>query len=206
MTATIARGAAPPFASSAEEVSPYRWTRREYAQLIEHGILGEDDHVQLIEGEIITIAPQKRPHALAIVQGQDVLTTAFGDGFYVQVQLPLALGPASEPEPDLAVVAGRPRDHIKDHPTTAVLVVEISDTTLTFDRGRKGSLYARSGIREYWILNLNRRQLEVYRDPAPMPETSYGAGFETRFVVAEDGEVAPLAAPDSVVKVSDLLP
>jgi len=206
MTATIARGAAPPFASSAEEVSPYRWTRREYAQLIEHGILGEDDHVQLIEGDIITMAPQKEPHAAAIMLGRDALQLAFGTGFQVRPQLPLALGPASEPEPDLAVVAGRPRDYLKDHPASAVLVVEISDTTLTFDRGRKGSLYARAGIREYWILNLVRRQLEVYRDPALMPETRYGAGFETRFVVAEDGNVAPLAAPGNPIKVADLLP
>jgi Uma2 family endonuclease len=96
------------------------------------------------------------------------------------VQTPLAFDPDSEPEPDLAVVVGTPRDYRAHHPTTAVLIMEVSDTTLAFDRRQKGSLYARAGILDYWILNLNRRMLEVYRSPIADPVAPYGFSYSER--------------------------
>lgn len=84
--------------------------------------------------------------------------------------MPLNLTPVSQPEPDIAVVKGSARDYAVAHPTTALLVVEVAESTLAFDRGEKASLYAGAGISEYWVLNLVARRLEVSRDPIAMPE------------------------------------
>ena len=110
------------------------WTREEYYKMAEAGILGPGERVELIEGEIIAMTPQDTPHAVAGSLVDEVLRTAFGTGFHVRSQRPLSLGLESEPEPDAAVVRGAARDFLKAHPTTAVLVVEISHTTLAFDR------------------------------------------------------------------------
>jgi len=98
--------------------------------------------------------------------------------FVIRIQLPLALSEYDELQPDIAVVAGSIRDYEKEHPATAVLVVEVSDTILRMDRTTKDSLYARAGITEYWILDLNGRLPEVYRDPKPMRDQAFGYGYE----------------------------
>lgn len=102
---------------------------------------------------------------------QDALRKAFGEGTHVRIQLPLALDPSSEPEPDVTVVRGSPRDYRDAHPSAALLVVEVADTTLSHDRDQKGSLYARAGVADYWIVNLVDQVLEVYRDPGPSPQS-----------------------------------
>jgi Uma2 family endonuclease len=133
---------------------------------------------------------------------QRALEKAFGANHVVRVQGPLDLGERSQPEPDVAVVAGSPRDY-RDHPTSALLVVEISDTTLEFDRERKARLYAKAGLVEYWVVNLVDRVLEVHRSPATDAQAPrYG---EIKSVAA--GEmVSPVAAPTAAIAVSDLLP
>jgi Uma2 family endonuclease len=95
----------------------------------------------------------------------------------VRAQLPLALSDYDEPFPDLAVVSGSPRDYLAQHPTSALLVVEVSEASLKTDREVKGSLYASAGIPEYWILNLRERVLEVYREPAADARAVYGAAY-----------------------------
>jgi Uma2 family endonuclease len=215
-------------------VTPRRWTREEYDQMVGAGILHEDEHVQLIEGEILQMTPQYRPHALAIQLTADCLRDVFGPGHTVQTQVPLALGERSEPEPDVAVIAGPARAYRDQHPTTALLVVEIADSSLTFDRLDKVRLYARHGIPEYWILNLAERCLEVYREPQPgeiqpgetqpgetQPgETEREAAaaeattvIETRsprfaqvLIVDEAGCISPLARPAASIALADLLP
>jgi Uma2 family endonuclease len=190
-------------------VWPYRWTRERYDLMVERGILGPGDHVQLIEGEIVEMAPQLEPHALAIGLAQDLLPLVFGAGFHVRVQSPVALGKRSEPEPDVAVVRGGRRDYFPGRPGapgTLVLALEVADSTLAYDRNQKASMYAKEGVLDYWILNVRDRQLEVQRIPEPTPDARYGYGYRERFVVAADGEVAPLAAPDKPVRVADLLP
>ncbi|MCI0636706.1 MAG: Uma2 family endonuclease, partial [Actinobacteria bacterium] len=142
-----------------------RWTRDEYYRMAETGILRPDDRVELIDGEILTKSPQRSVDATAVLLSQEALHAAFGAGFDVRPQLPLALGEASEPEPDLAVVPGVPRDYRESHPTTALLVVEVAETSLAFDRGGKQALYARAGIPEYWIVDLVEGTLEVFRSP-----------------------------------------
>jgi Uma2 family endonuclease len=205
--ATLAPANAPEApADAADPFRPVRWTRHQYHRLIETGVLAEGSRGELIEGVIYEMPPMLAPHAAAVGFGQDVLTGIFGERYHVRVQLPLALGEASEPEPDLAVVAGSRRDFITDHPTSAELVVEVADTTLRADRRQKGSLYARFALRDYWIVNLNARVIEVYRDPAPDPTAPHAFSYRTRIVVPATDSIAPLAAPDRPVPAADLLP
>ena len=180
-------------------VDVYRWTRDEYYQLAEKGIFPPGKRVELIDGVIYEMSPQKSPHATGISLALKALSAAFPQGHYVRVQLPLALSDDSEPEPDLAVVSGDPRDHLEDHPETAVLIVEISDSSSFHDRERKRSRYARSDIPEYWIVDVAGKQLEVYRNPGE-------GGYQTRLILKAGDTVAPLASPEAVIAVADLLP
>jgi Uma2 family endonuclease len=124
-----------------------------------------------------------------------------------RLQAPLHLGPRPAPEPELAVVPGGSRDYTATgHPTTALLIVEVSDTTLSYDRGRKASLYARAGIADYWIVNLVDRQLEVYRQPQPDATRPYGYGYISAATFTAAESVSPLAAASVSLAVADLLP
>ncbi len=181
-----------------------RWTRAEYYRMLDAGLF-RGRRVELIEGVIFQMPPMKTPHAAGLELGERALEAVFGATYWVRTQLPLHFGPRSEPEPDLAVVPGGPRD-FADHPTTALLIVEISDATLSYDRRRKGSLYARAGIADYWIVNLNRGQLEVYRRPIPDPSRRYGFGYSSVDVLGPNESATPLAAPQAQVRVADLLP
>src|SRR5262245_2313464 len=149
-----------------EAVRARRWTRTEYSRLIDAEILGPDDRLELLGGELVVKEPQHASHATAILLVIRALDRAFGPGWTVRPQLPIALDDESEPEPDVSVVRGAPRDY-PDHPLHAVLVVEVALSRLGFDRERKGSLYARAGIADYWIVNLPDRCLEIYREAVP---------------------------------------
>lgn len=166
--------------------------------MVETGILGPDDRVELLEGEILEMSPEKSRHAAAVDLAAEVLRAAFGPGRTVRVQHPIALGDASEPEPDLAVVEGSPRDYAHAHPTTAVLVVEVSDTSLDYDRRRKAAAYARSGIAEYWIVNLVENRLEVHREPTPN-------GYRGVTVLEVAARIKPQVATVEI-SVADLIP
>ena len=183
-----------------------RWTRQEYEHLAAQGVFAPAERVELIEGEIVAMTPQGTLHAAAIMLVQVALQRVFQVGYVVCVQLPLALGLRSMPEPDFAVVPGSPRDYRDEHPTTAVLVVEVADTTLEFDRSEKASAYAAAGIPDYWVLNLVDRVLEVFRDPGPQPGAPFGHGYRTHLRCGLADRVAPLAAPGAFINVADLLP
>lgn len=176
-----------------------RWTVNEYLRLVNNGLL-EGQYVQLIDGDIVEMAPQKEPHAVAVLLGARVLRDAFGVGFTVRPQLPFRLGAKSLPEPDLVVVVGDERSTLKNGtPNTALLVVEISDSSLLFDQTKKLSMYADGNISDYWIINLSERVLEVYRQPK--------AGRYTLNTIHLPGErVSPLGKPDASISVDDLLP
>jgi Uma2 family endonuclease len=189
-----------------DAVQPRRWTRQEYEQLGELGVLGPDEHVELIGGEIVQVPPQQSRHATGVCLAEEALRVAFGAGVVVRVQLPLALGQYSEPEPDVAVVAGSLRDFVADHPTSALLVVEIAEATLSFDRNTKASLYAAAGIPEYWIVNLVHRQLEMHREPGPMPEARFDFGYRVRTIALPGEEVDVPGTVGSRLAVDDLLP
>jgi len=176
----------------------WKWTRKEYYRLWELGLI-PNRHVQLIDGEIYLMLPQNPPHASAISLVQQTLTAVFGKGYTARVQLPLELGLRSEPEPDVAIVRGGPRDFTQQHPKGAVLVVEVADATLAFDRKKKGLTYALGGIADYWTVNLSDGCLEVYREPTRK-------GYKSRSVLEPDDVVIPLLLPSAKLKVSELIP
>ena len=137
----------------------------EYHRIIDAGILGEDERIQLIDGLLVETTPQGRPHAFVIQELTRLLVRALPDEFKVLTQLPLTLGDDSEPEPDLAVVQAQDAASCTEHPTTALLVIEVAGESLRFDCRSKAALYARAGIPEYWIVNLREAAIEVYRSP-----------------------------------------
>ena len=146
---------------------PHRWTGEEVYRLLELGFF-EGQRIELIEGEIVEMAAQSNLHAISIEKSRETLAAVFGVLFWIRVQMSLDLSPLSIIDPDIAVVDGAVRSHLgKPNPTTARLIVEVSETTLRYDRKTKGSLYAKAQIADYWIVNLEKRLLEVYRDPQP---------------------------------------
>ena len=184
----------------------YRWTRREYAKLLDRGILDEDDPIELLDGLLIVKEPQSSPHRTSVLLVARTLERAFGDGWFVQVQSPIGLDARSEPEPDVCVIRGSPRDYTHAHPTHPALIVEVALSGLGVARGRKASAYARGGIADYWIVNLIDRTLEVYREPAVDEAAPFGWRHARREVVTASGRAAPLAAPTAMIAVADLLP
>ncbi|MEA2711699.1 MAG: hypothetical protein QOF78_4300 [Phycisphaerales bacterium] len=139
-----------------------RWTREEFYELAEQGYF-RGKRVQLIEGEIFEMAPQGHPHSKAITLLNRWATTHFPSPALVRIQMPLNASARSDPEPDVAVLPD-PSWSQTDHPETALLVIEVSDSSLRLDR-RKAAIYAAAGVPEYWIVNLNESQIEVHRDP-----------------------------------------
>ncbi|WP_224363787.1 Uma2 family endonuclease [Hyalangium versicolor] len=144
--------------------TPHRFTVDAYHRMLETGILDEDDHVELLEGVIVEMSPQGKAHAGVIVRLTRLLVLSLGESFDVRPQLPLTLDEQSEPEPDLAVVpAGA--EGSAEHPSHALLVVEVANASLARDREVKARLYARASIPEYWLVDVGRKSIEVYRDP-----------------------------------------
>jgi len=183
-----------------------RWTRIEYDRLVDQGVFGPSDRIELLGGVLVVREPPGGPHAMAIRMAEEALRGAFASGWDVRVQLPVALDDESEPEPDVSVVRGSFRDYPRDHPARAVLVVEISDTSLRLDREEKGSLYARAGLADYWIVNLVDRVLEVYREPQRDPGARYGWRHAATITLRAGDVVTPLAAPQRPIPVIDLVP
>ncbi|MCI0377430.1 MAG: Uma2 family endonuclease [Gemmataceae bacterium] len=181
-----------------------RWTRREYHRLANLGFFN-GRKVQLVLGEIMQMPAMKNPHAIAMGLGDDALRRVFDVNYWIRQQLPLSLGEYGEPEPDFAVVLGKPRD-FTEHPKTALLIMEISDTSLDLDRERKGAQYAYAGIEDNWIVNLLDGQLEVYRDPQPNRRSPRKSKYATVIIVRTPDSIALLAMPKKTIAVADLLP
>ena len=178
-------------------VELHRFTREEYQRMGAAGLL--PTRVELIQGAIYDMSPQSSVHAALVRLAEEALRSAFGAGFDVRAQMPLALGNDSEPEPDVAVVPGSPRDYLDEHPRTALLVVEVADSSLLHDRKHKLPLYARAGIPEVWLLVPSRQPVEAHRDPTP-------EGYRSRTVLGRGDVIAPLSRPEARVAVADLLP
>jgi Uma2 family endonuclease len=184
---------------------PHRWTREEFLQMIDLGWF-QDKRVELIDGQVIEMASQFDLHLASITATADALRLAFGSGYWVRVQGSLDLSPHGIPDPDLAVTPGSHRGAGKTIATSAVLVVEVSESTLVYDRGGKANLYAAGGIADYWIVNLVQRQLEVYRDPLADSTQLFGFRYNSRTILDPPDKVSPLAAPHVQITVADLLP
>ena len=188
------------------EVKTRRWKRVEYERLIETGFFQPGDPIELIGGQLIVAEPQGSGHFAAIRAVEEALRVAFGRGWDVRGQGPVALDEESEPEPDVAVVPGSFRDYAAAHPSRPVLVVEVSESSLALDREHKGSLYARAGLDDYWIVNLVDRVLEVYRDPVGDLAASFGWRYQSVEVLERGAFVSPLALPGARIRVADLFP
>lgn len=184
------------------KVPPLRWTVKQFHDLGDAGYF-ENRRPFLIDGLLYEQGMMNGPHAISMTLSHEVLREIFGQGWVVRNQLPLVFGLHTDPMPDLAVMRGNARD-FTTHPTTAELVVEVSDTTLDHDLTEKAELYAVAGIAEYWVLDLNARVLHVLRDPSTV--AANGTAYRSQQQLGPDDSVSPLAAPDRSVKVADLLP
>jgi Uma2 family endonuclease len=175
---------------------PVRWTCAEFHRFGDMGAF-EGRRAMLIDGVILEEGPMNPPHAITLELVEEAIRTAFGAGWRIRNQSPLVLGQALDPEPDFAVIAGTSRGS-SGHPTMADLVIEVADSSLDFDTNEKRLLYARAGIREYWVVDINGRRLLVYRDPQ-------AGDYATQQTLGPADTVSPLAAPMATVRVADLL-
>lgn len=184
-----------------------RWTREEYYRAGDLGLFGPEERLELIGGEVIKKPrPMTPAHAFGICVVGDAVRAILPSGYLISTQLPMSIGADSDPEPDVSVVAGSPRDFTENHPTMAALVVEVADSTRRFDRTVKSSLYASAGVPEYWILLLPDRALEIHRDPAPAADEPFGHHYTTIRRYTEPESVSPLLAPNASIRIADLLP
>jgi Uma2 family endonuclease len=186
------------------EPSDRLWTREEYYKLVEQGFF-DGQRVELIEGRIVELAPQRVPHRVSVELVDRYAGRAFPAQHCVRVQMPFRAADGSDPEPDVAVVPGDPRDSTVEHPSRAVLIVEVSESTLRHDR-RKARLYAMSGVTDYWIINLIDRCLERHRDPLPGGGSPNGPAYASVKIYTPQESIAPLAAPAAMIAVAELLP
>jgi Uma2 family endonuclease len=192
--------------SSQRPPTRFRITRDIYYRMAEAGDF-DGKRVELLDGEILEMPPQSNEHAWLIDAILKVLESAVGPNYWVRVQMPVELSPHSAPNPDLAIVPGsRASWWGKATPTTALLVVEVSDSTIGIDRRRKGGLYAAAGIADYWVLNVSHKKLEVYRDPKPDSNEEHGHRY-VKLTTLDYGQTVDLiGVPGVTVKVSELLP
>ena len=175
---------------------PLRWTCAEFHRFGDLGVF-EGRRAMLIDGIILEEGPMNPPHAITLGLVEEVIRGAFGVGWRARSQSPLVLGRDLDPKPDFAVIAGIPRGS-SGHPTTADLVVEVADSSLDFDTNEKRLLYARAGIRDYWVVDVNGRRLLIYRDPQ-------AGDYTTQQTLGPADTIFPLAVPTAVVRVTDLL-
>lgn len=181
-----------------------RWTTAQFYRMGEMGLF-DDTQVELIDGEIIEMIPIGSGHAGSTARLDRLFQRLFGDGYLVRIQSPLDLGEGFQPQPDVVIVAGDVDTYDDHHPTSPLLVVEVSETTLEYDRADKAAVYARAGIQEYWIVNLINRQLEVHRTPGQRTDSRFGFGYLELTILPSDARVSPLVAPQATIAVADLL-
>jgi Uma2 family endonuclease len=181
----------------------FKFSREAYQQMAQLGLF-EGKRVELIEGEVIEMPPSTPEHFETGDTLDEILEAYFGKGYWVRFQGDLVLG-ESQPTPDIAVVQGERREYKGRHPSQALLVVEVAYTSLHYDRTDKLSLYAKAGIPEYWIVNLQEKQLEVYREPVPREEMPFGYGYAQTTILRAGDTVHPLAKPEPGIPVSAIL-
>jgi Uma2 family endonuclease len=195
---------APPWTPTSVVPQPRKWTATEFDHLGELGCF-EGRRAYLLDGVIWEQGPMDPPHADALEVLTELVRVAFGSGWRMRGQLPLHIDQNNNPMPDLAVVPGKPGFH-GVHPTTAALVVEIADTTFNTDTTEKAERYATAGIADYWVLDLNGRRLLVFRDPVALPTALGATAYKTHLTLGPTDSISPLAAPNSTIRVADLLP
>ncbi|OCR01047.1 hypothetical protein BCD67_16865 [Oscillatoriales cyanobacterium USR001] len=187
-------------------VTVKRFTLAEYHRLGELGFFGPDERVELIRGEIIEMPTKKTPHSVCNSVLVEELILLLGKRARVRGQEPIILPADSEPQPDVVIVRNRPDNYLSSHPQPAdiLLVVEISDSTLSYDQKRKLSIYAEDGISDYWIFNLVDNWLEVYNEPYREGRDKFGYRLK-RIILPNESVVIP-GFPDLSLDLSGVFP
>ena len=182
------------------EPTKHRFTATEYAQMGQAGIFAEDDRLELIDGEIVEMTPIGGRHAACVKGLNRLFSRGLGDAALVSIQDPVHLGEYSEPQPDVALLRPRADRYAAGHPTpdAIFLIVEVAETSSTFDRRVKLPLYARSRVPEVWLVDLAKETVTVYCDPA-------AAGYRTAQTLRRGETLSPLAFPDLELAVDDIL-
>ncbi len=186
------------------DVRTYRWTLDRYLDMAETGVLA-NERVELIDGEIIKMAPQKDPHSLSISNVIEELLPIFPRPRWVKSQSTFRLGERSAPEPDVMVLPER-KDTGRALHDLPLLVVEVSDTTLDYDRGHKASMYAARGIKDYWVVNIPDDQVEVHRAPVKDATVAFKWRYSSITIHRRGDKLEPLKAPGQWVAADRLLP
>ena len=178
----------------------HRWTVAEYHRMGEVGLLNEDSRVELIDGEIVEMAPIGSSHGGNVNRFIRLFSKIVGDKAIIAAQNPVALGGYSEPELDIALLRWRADDYVQSHPhpEDVLLLIEVSDSTLRYDHDVKIPLYAKNGIPEVWLLDIPNRQLEIYREPI-------NGEYQQRDC-RQTGKIAPILCPDAVIDLAELFP
>ncbi|RCJ17551.1 hypothetical protein A6S26_30905 [Nostoc sp. ATCC 43529] len=177
------------------------WNIDEYHRMLETGIIAADERVELIEGQVIPMSAKNPPHAATTLCASDYLKRLLAEVALVRVQDPIQLSQYSEPEPDIAVVRIDARKYIDRHPAPheIFLLIEVADTTLETDRKQKAPLYAKAGITDYCILDVNQRQVYVFRQPDI-------EAYNLEFIFQEDATVSLIAFPEIEIQIGKLFP
>jgi Uma2 family endonuclease len=177
-----------------------RITTDRYQKMVATGVLTKCDRVELIEGEIVDMAPIGPKHAAVTSRLTRLFIRELGNSAIVSPGGPVNLGDLSEPQPDVLVLKPRADDYSSKIPeaTDVLLLIEVSDSTLTFDQSTKLSLYARYGVSEYWVVDVEGQRIVVYREPA-------AKGYVCKLEFSAPNTVSPQAFPDLKVAVGEIL-
>ncbi len=185
---------------------PKRFTVHEYHQLVKLGFLSEDDHIELIRGELIQMAAKGTAHETCIRRLLRELPLLLQNRATLQCQAPISLSFDGEPEPDFAIVRNRDDDYVTEHPTPeeTLLVIEIADSSLDYDRDVKLPLYAEAQISNYWLFNLPDRYLEAYSEPYQISPGRFG--YLNRRIFTADAAISLPAFPEQVLQLDSVFP
>lgn len=176
------------------------FTVEEYHRMGEAGVFAPDERVELIRGVIREMSPKGRRHSIAVGLANEIFVRRLEGRASVQIQDALTIESIrSEPEPDVIVNSSPDLRDVRSEKSRPLLVIEVSDSSLRFDRESKAQLYAEGAVPEYWIVNLVNDVLEVYRDPDK-------GVYQTRLDLKASDTVSPISFPDLEIAVSDLLP
>jgi Uma2 family endonuclease len=179
---------------------PHRFSVEEYERFGEAGIFNEKSRVELLDGEIIDMAPIGKFHAMIVRELIGQMSRHFGDVGIVDSQNPIVLDDFSEPQPDILLLRPELRKAARlPNPADVILLIEVAETTYLYDSVQKLRAYARSGVAEYWIVNIGDSCVEVYREPQ-------GEAYTQQFRRVAGETLAPAAFPDRAIAVADILP
>ena len=182
------------------QIQTRRFTIDEYHKMIQADILTENDRVELLDGEIVEMSPIGSRYAACVDRLNRLFILVLGQQVIVRVQNPIRLSERSEPEPDLALVEARPDFYAEAHPEPedVLLLIEVADTSATFDRSVKLPLYAQASIVEVWLIDLSEKRVEVYRQPSAQ-------GYQSVQQLGSGQNLAPLALPEIKVAIAEIL-